>query len=288
MKLAFIAPTSLLRQHQSIAASRFQMVIASQMLVEATREHTPYIDFYKERAQNGDFIILDNGVWETGKSVTDNDLLSAADHLGASEVVIPDVMRDAESTLTLASGFINTYRRRYHSLSHEGRRPRLMFVPQGANFHEWLDCYYRGINKFGQYIDTIGIPKWLGCMTPDNYQGRGLLLSAPAMQFFARFDYHLLGVNTLSELEYLRLYDQRLLAHIRSADTSLPFVMAQEDNAHGAFRIQNSLRSAVVELQTKRIDNYFDADLHRFSFSAVQDNIEALSVITHAPISYKF
>jgi len=88
-----------------------------------------YIDFYKTRHLAGDFIMVDNGAAEFGKSIGMDDIVTAAEGIGADEIIVPDVLDDSEATIALAK---ETY----------WRIPMMKraIVPQGHDWVSWFHC----------------------------------------------------------------------------------------------------------------------------------------------------
>ncbi len=61
-----------------------------------------YMDFYKARAGEGRYVILDNSAVELGKPMDFATYLGLAMEMGASEIVLPDHFQDAKRTKAVA------------------------------------------------------------------------------------------------------------------------------------------------------------------------------------------
>lgn len=98
-----------------------------------------YYKHYKQQRENGAYLVLDNSAHEKGEGEAARDLLRDAVLLRAQEVVVPDVLFDAEKTVERA---IQTHEEWFE----EGNKqvlelaPALMYVPQGQNLDEWEEC----------------------------------------------------------------------------------------------------------------------------------------------------
>lgn len=120
-------------------------------LVQQLQADPVYRWFYKRRADEGKFIIVDNGAAEKHVS-TIEEVYDMAMAIGASEIQLPDVFFDGKKTLKKsyeAMGYL-------HKNNFMGE-VRIMVVPQGRNLEEWTECMKEFIG-WGS-IDCIGIPK---------------------------------------------------------------------------------------------------------------------------------
>jgi hypothetical protein len=99
----------------------------------------------------GAFILLDNGAAEHSL-VTEEILLDIVEELRPNEVIAPDVLFDADTTLSNLESFI------------EGMVDRdllgftsIFFCPQGRSKVEWMWCYEEGLKN--PLVHTIGLSK---------------------------------------------------------------------------------------------------------------------------------
>ncbi len=268
MRIAFIPPTSLLMVSNNLF-SDMHMAIASHILMGDAK----YKAFYRGVGKSGRHIILDNGVWETGVACGYADLLDTALEINASEIVIPDVMKDMYKTLIHAESFLD--------FADSAKLPRdfkFMFVPQGRDWMEWLECYNKAMEMFGDRFHTIGIPKWLGEAVNRNSSlyGRVMLINDSSMDFRAKYDYHMLGMNSVLEIVRILPYKDYVRKHIRSIDTSLPFAMAQKLGGIKPERMDFTMESYEAQKNVKRFADYFVADEEQFDMDVLKDNLDLL------------
>lgn len=128
-------------------------------------------------------------------------LMRAANALDADEIVLPDILRDASATIASA---------RIHS---QYTNQRKMFVPQGKNVMDVLECMRTAIDDFGERFHTIGLTKIVASFGHD---ARWAMVPFIPPQY----DIHFLGV--LKGVSELKSHPR-----VRSWDTSLPIAAAQ-------------------------------------------------------------
>ena len=129
----------------------YKMALAHLMAVPAFGE-------YREAhaGSEGSFVVMDNGVVETGTPMPPTDLLALAHDNRIDEVVMPDLIGEHTRTLAMSKSFLI----RYREYVEQGRvRPlRLMAVPQGEDTLQWADCL-RQMLKWPE-VTTIGISRF--------------------------------------------------------------------------------------------------------------------------------
>lgn len=148
MKVAHILPTPLLHY---IEEHPYHMSLG-----HLIGKDTKYTNFYTEMSQKGHYVIMDNGVYETGSPLGIVELVERANLIGASELILPDYFMDGERTIE-ATGWAIPYARKHF-------KGKLMAVPQGKNVDEWLT---NAIATLSLDVDVIGIPKWLSAKKED-------------------------------------------------------------------------------------------------------------------------
>jgi hypothetical protein len=191
--------------------------------------------------------ILDNGAFE-GDVFNGVDLVDMADYYGIDEVVIPDVLGEADQTFARLRDFVDDVD------SNVWMQRRFMVVVQGKTFDECRRFIDDVVALRGDYllpgIRTFGIPKHLvETTTPKDWRVaqsiRLRLASYIRAQFGDAFDIHFLGATSwLGELTHLNPFG------VRSIDTSLPYVF-------GLMNTPSWLGELYVS-STRRPDNYFD------------------------------
>jgi hypothetical protein len=158
------------------------------------------MDFWPQETK---YKILDNGVYERGRPMKQDDFLQLARVLKVDEIVLPDVIMNRKETVKLTKEFLTTTNKEFQYAA----------VPQGKDPLEWIECY----KDFASLpsIDVLCIPIWLqkrfGCRSAVFHK----LLKDEV--FSPRKEHHLIGLDGYGELLN---YPYGL---IRSVDTSLPF-----------------------------------------------------------------
>lgn len=142
MRVATIVPTPYL---SVIKQDEYQMC-----LYQEVKAQPEYAEFYRDRAAEGMFVIMDNGAAE-GSNPTWQDLLPVYALVNPSEVILPDVIYNKEET-------IRQTREAYSGFNQAGLKARYMMVPQGNTFKEWKECMETFVK---QSPVTVGISKFV-------------------------------------------------------------------------------------------------------------------------------
>jgi len=167
----------------------FDFVIASTCV-----SHPEYLTYFLHAPRR--FMILDNGAFETGEAMNDQDYIALARKLQPNILVIPDVYKDNAATGMRAINFLNTWE--------EGPigGVELMGVLQGDH-PRMLDSMIKIIYKD---LKWLALPYATGL---DRFQ---FLKARPHIQ-----NVHILGLPTAIEAIALRE-----LPCVRSVDSSIP------------------------------------------------------------------
>lgn len=204
MQAAIISPIALLNEYSGL--STFQMALAHLVLQDSC-----YREFFARRSREGDFVLMDNGVVETGVALQPEQLVRAASSIEASEIVLPDCINNAPGTYARTVKALRWIRKAGLLGSY-----RLLAVPQGSTALEWL----RMVELFSSMpeVDTIGVTKFAAPLVDG---GRERLLEAmESLGLVHRHkEYHLLGIWR-DPLEVLRV--RNAFPWVRSVDSSLP------------------------------------------------------------------
>ena len=218
MKLASIVPQNFLHL---TAESDFHMALAHLIDREGYEQYT---EFFKNRKENA-FCILDNGVIE-GEPMKIEDIIEKAELIHADEIVLPDAYKNASATLAMVKNAIEVLITKYG----EHNWPfKLMAVPQGDCKEVWLSCAKILLDEYGQYIDTIGIPKHL-IDTFGERDARLYAISDLAEEVdLEGFEIHLLGCwkTPLEVLTISKASEQGIIPTVRSCDSAIPYVYAR-------------------------------------------------------------
>jgi hypothetical protein len=171
--------------------------------------NTKLRDWFYGQSSTGAFIIVDNGAPE-GDPVSIDSLIEVAQEIHADEVVLPDVLRDAEATISLT-----TNPKILRNIPHRRR----FVVPQGKNWDEWSYC----LTHLVQYVKpaTIGVPKWLNELPGGR---RKALEIIHEKRLYRRCNIHLLGAAR----PFFQEMQELSLPFVRSMDTALPIALAQQ------------------------------------------------------------
>lgn len=224
IKMASIVPQNLLYHIQK---DNIHMALAH---LVGEPGYEMYTDFYKKGRKASAFTILDNGVIE-GSPMPIAKIIEKAELIKADEIVLPDVFKDDEATLTSVDNAIKWLEQRYKNI--KNCPFRLMVVPQGKDKTSWLNCAEELIKRHGDKINTLGIPKHL----VDTFKSRDARVDAIATLQrnpeidIQGYDIHLLGCWTtpLEVLTIAKLSDQGDIPMVRSCDSAIAYVYARNN-----------------------------------------------------------
>ncbi|MCA1799909.1 MAG: hypothetical protein LC687_00320 [Actinobacteria bacterium] len=218
---------------------------------------------YKTRARRvadyGHYIILDNGTYERGVSLSGNDLMNLAVEIGAREIVLPDYWKKTSATHHAVHGFLEE-----HWETIRDTDMNLMIVAQSEDASQWVrslkELQYSLKRHYVEYgisshQITWGIPKWVS----ETYNRLELVRDLPLDQ-----NYHLLGLSDLSELMMFNTVPKNL----RSMDTSFPIRAAIEG------------RDLFLRNPVKAGTEFMDAQMNSMEFMVACYNVtQLLSVV---------
>lgn len=166
---------------------------------------------YRERcramSRKGTRIIVDNGAAEHDQPAF-REIAKAAEYIEASEVVLPDVLYDADQTLT------NLLNRRNYALVPPKQR---VVIPQGRTVEEWGNCYWILRQKIS--FGVLGVPKLLEQFPGGRPSALDRVWADPA------YSVHLFGIwsNPYREITQALKVSKR----IRSIDSGAAVAYAQ-------------------------------------------------------------
>jgi hypothetical protein len=133
------------------------------MALAHAAEDKSYLNFFRDRAAEGKYVILDNSAVELGRSEEFEAYVHKARSMNASCILLPDIFQDRAATFAEAVKgcdiiFTGSY------------APDIMVVPQGTTIGEWLasaiDLYYLVKNK----LDTTPI-MGISCRYTEMFHG---------------------------------------------------------------------------------------------------------------------
>lgn len=189
-----------------------------------------YIEYYQERRNCGDHLILDNGAHENGIGEEASRLIAKASVVNAQEIVVPDALFDRRATVERTKRFLRHISGRGKEEYIQAGSPRLMLVPQAPERAEWDMCLRAQLAAWDKFLDgnmespVIGISK-----DYDNWRGGLVRLLSDFIEplYDERdFDIHLLGWsnNLWTTAKIAKEYPW-----VRSTDSAKPFVFAKKN-----------------------------------------------------------
>lgn len=204
MQLALIPPLSRL---DDLKLTNYQLA-----LPHLLRDKGNYSCAYREAADRGDYVILDNGAADSGLWPW-KELLVLAENINATEVVLPDVIGYPNKTWALVE---KVWKDRDTSR-------RYMYVIHGRDIGV-LVAHALIAQDMG--VHTIGIPRHL--VTSLRFDARirvaeALLQARPRNK--QHYDIHFLGTNP-HWMQEVKFAEEILPGEIRGLDTSAPYVYA--------------------------------------------------------------
>ena len=229
MRTALIPPITHLHEY---GHGSFHLLLAHLLKKPTYKKH------YRGQRKLGAYLVLDNSAHEMGKGQDPDSLIKLGFELDAQEIVVPDVLDNAEATVEAcleaheswfeSSGMVEIMK---------VYDPAFMYVPQGKTEEDWIECldslfriHYFCSRKYSLRRDMVlgiskdydgwdgGLPKLLReYVTPR----RDELITAGG-----RIHVHMLGWPR--DLLTLQKVAEEF-PWIRSTDSAKPFVYALQD-----------------------------------------------------------
>ena len=269
IKAAIISPIDLLDKYSSpeVKGEGYHLMLSNlcQKNSDGYKDFR-YLDYYRERSAEGDFIILDNSAHELGHGESFDAMRSIISDVRPSEVVVPDRLFFGEDTVANAEEFIPKFRKEY------GTEIALMGVPQGRTTEEWDACAQMLISLG---VDSIGISKdyevW-----PGKLIGRFLVIKELALDYGLQIPVHMLGWGRdLAQIVDFRSFtettgEDATGAWIRGTDSAKPLVYAE-----AGIKLPNSITTP-SPVYPKRKVNYFELQAQDIREDLARHNIEVM------------
>lgn len=170
-----------------------------------------YLQFYIDKVNEGKFVLLDNGTGDLDYQTMDK-VLEIAKKLKPTEIILSDILGDCEQTLIESEKSKKYFRE-------NGYTGQFMFVPQGQNLDEWIDCY----NRFDKTdVATIGVSKFVTKFFNDD-QAR---LKCTKYVEKDNVPVHLLGCwKNINEVVDIA----KQCSNVRSSDSAICYIYAISD-----------------------------------------------------------
>lgn len=209
-RIAHIVPVSHLEDTKDL---QYHMCLAHLVGNEEYRNH------FANMAKLGRFVLMDNGAAE-GAQLQPEKLIEAYAEIRPKEIVLPDTLYESGSTIQKTRNFINKLDNR--NLLGEFR---LMAVPQGNTFAEWLACARIFVKD--TRINTIGISKFLNICTKNRYIRYEACMELALL--FAEYnrtdlEVHLLGCDEGPSI--VKMIKNRF-EFVRGCDSAFAYLQAQ-------------------------------------------------------------
>lgn len=147
-----ICPVAFLERF--VIKSKFHLI-----LPHLVKQYPKYKEFYKKRAEEGDFVLLDNSIFELSYSLSKEELLDIAEDMKVSEVVAPEVWDDKEGTEKLVEEFIEYHDKQKSNIN-------ILAMSQGNSIDELVETFFKWNTH--PKINSLGLPFSL------NYEIKGV------------------------------------------------------------------------------------------------------------------
>lgn len=156
---------------------------------------------------DGNYRILDSGVFELGRLPTGRDYARRIVEISPDEIVAPDIVHDSRRTLELTDEFARRYASEFDGIKIQG-------VVQASSINGAIDCYRALVEN--PLIDVIGLPSRMGFEYKGRRVGRRDLVKVLLDRgLLGDKEIHLLGLRDFEDV-----YSFRMVSVVRSCDTS--------------------------------------------------------------------
>jgi len=251
--VSVIAPAAYLRDFVAQSPATVHHVAGQRVLDDAA-----YRAFFREEAQLGATIVVDNGVFDLGEPLGPGDLVRAARAVEAEEIILPDVMGDGAATVAASEDAAA-------ELLKVSDEFRLCAVVHGAGDDEWLRCYDHFVSS--GYVGAVALPasrskEPSGELCKNRVAATRYLHARGLVD--PRLTYRLLGLGRAGHLELPR---QREHAWISSVDCAAPVIL-------GAMGIRMRPDGPYEKVPTPRVETLGDIDPALFPL--IRDNISTV------------
>jgi hypothetical protein len=242
MKIAFITP---------IGDLGYDYTDYHMALTHLVLKYPDYATYYKELAEEGDFVILDNSLIELGEAATLEKVLYAAKIINPSEIVLPDVFMEGSNTLSEVEKALQ----QLESIEYDYQ---LQAVCHGETENKWKTTWECLQNL--PALDTIAIPK----VTEKQFGSRTPFVKWALENNHNNKQIHLLGC--WSDMEEFKEYTDEMKSKIRGVDTSITY--------HCAIDNTDKKPGWKIDLEHK-----YEGDVHKFHKNMLRKQQEALDII---------
>ncbi|MFE7576915.1 hypothetical protein ACFU5Z_19500 [Streptomyces sp. NPDC057521] len=260
--VSVIAPPRYLAHFVAQSPATVHHVTAQRVLGDAV-----YRRFFRREAELGATIIVDNGVFDLGESLSALELVEAARAVQATEIILPDVMHDGPATINASTQGAAEIRKVTDEFL-------LCAVVHAADDDEWHRCYDYFANS--DYVDAIALPaSRRRSDSPQLSKDRVLATAYLESQGLVnpRIKYRMLGLGWRGHLE---LFEQREHEWIESVDCAAPVIL-------GTMGIEMLPNGPYEKVRTPRVETIEEIpeDLHPL----IRRNIAAVRHAANCPLT---
>lgn len=221
MRAALIPPITQLKR---FGVGDFHLLLSHLLSDSRYKEH------YILQRSMGSYLVLDNSAHEQGEGNDPIELMTQARNIGAQEVVVPDVLFDAERTVEAAISAHEAWGSWFGS----DEIPALMYVPQGQNYTEWRECLTDLVRVHRYSANRANMPPHLVLGVSKDYEMWDGGLFRILEETVKPLRDHLLSEGVKMQVHMLGwgrdIKALEIIAHrfpwIRSTDSAKPFVYA--------------------------------------------------------------
>ena len=209
MKIATILPTPYLGLEEG---NDYHLCLA-----HLVQKDGAYAAFFRSQSEAGRFVMMDNGVVETGEALPMPILMDLTARVKAKEIVLPDEIYNRERTIRACSRAISeflTFQRAY------GAKVDLAAVPQGADAREWINCVRTMVDW---PVKTIGISRFVAKYFPS----RKVALESVPELIESKKDIHILGCPG-DPIEMCEI-EEAFPGRVRGVDSGIAAMYTQEE-----------------------------------------------------------
>lgn len=249
LDIAHILPTNCI--NKNMRRQKYELYLTQQVI-----QNPKTFEFLKDD-EEPHYKILDNGACELGFGLDMSDVLEAAEIIGATEIVLPDIPRSSRSFALTLRGLsqLTTEQKDYYKIA---------AVVQGETLND-IEYSIRQLLSVS-CIDTLMIPKWYCSLRSDGLGRHQIVSMIRKIEQEAEtqpVDIHLLGLDVgIRELFGIDLKT------VRSVDTGLFAAYCTPEWEHINALFDERPRNLKIDL------NGMDVDIDRWN--RLVDNIETI------------
>lgn len=227
-------------------------------LVHLLVENEFYYNFFKERRDSGDYVIMDNSIFELGKAYDSDRYARWIIEMKPDEYIIPDSIGDVSETVKLLREWIANY-----SLI-PGKK---IGVLQGQTYTDLIFCYI----EMNRVCDKIAIPfhsiVYLQLFPHSNklvsmMMGRILLINMLIKDkvINKKKPHHLLGCSLPQEFSY---YKGKEYNFIESLDTSNPVMAALSGISYNQAKLFTKPKRKIIDVMDEEMSEIRKKDIYK-------------------------